>query len=1096
MNGEREEQSTMNSGESEHENRDMTSLSTLLAELASKDIKLWADGEKLRCSGPDQFMTAELQAELGARKTELLAFLNKSHGPEDSKPIALAAVPRGGDIPLSLGQERIWSLAERQPQSSVYNISTAFQLLGPLNVPALEQSLDELQRRHEILRTIFPADHGKPRQLICPAAPLILPLTDIAQDLRMLPSERRELEVRRLLESEVQRPFDLRTGPLWRSRLFRLRDNEHVLSLTMHHIIFDGRSKYVFLNELGLFYQAFSAGTNPEIAALPIQYADFTSWQRNWFQGEILERQFVYWKKELGGSVCELRLPADHLRPPASTFRGGNLVFDLPDSLADTLAGLSRREQASLFITLLAAFCALLHRYTDQDDLLVCCPFAARDRAELEGLIGYFNNIVVMRADLSADPSFRELIGRVRRVALKASENQNLPLQKLAELPNLVRTPLARAMFSFQEISSRTLNLSGVDATPIDLRKEAADFDLAMYMESARGKLSGVLEYNADLFDDQTIAQMLKHFQSVLEVVAANPDQQLSQLPRFARELTEIEALLANHPQIDEAAILRAQNHSGLVAYLVLNEYDVPSLEEIRDFARAALPEYLVPMAFVPLDEMPLAADGSIDRSALPPVAVGRGRAERDYVAPRTALELKLAEMWKKVLWLDHDVGIHDRFFDLGGHSLLSVQLALQLEKELQRSLPVNALSQLSTIAELAAILEKEQEVPPAQARRNGADGTGLEPIRLSAEIYQGLRTYTAAWPGQRATPQSLMVGLNTEGTKQAIFWCLQRYKALTQLAKYLGPDQPIYGMRSGHQVMIKTQDNINAMAAHYVGEIIAVQPHGPYLVAGNCQAAKIAIQIASQLMDRGHEITLLLVQEKFVPQWYPGRVALIFGSESEVNPYSFFRQPEFGWKKYYTGEFTVDLVSGRHGQFHREPNIQTLVEAVRRRIEEAQKKPASRAEERPVERFQWLPEAAYRACLSAQESWTAAPGQALKIPVTVKNTSSVAWRSSEISGIAVANRWLDAKGRIIDSLDGRAPLPSDLESGSEEEINLMVKAPVKTGQYVLELDLVEEGVTWFKEQGSTVKQIQVAVQRKAGFWHGIWSKKSNHVGA
>src|SRR4030095_1356656 len=421
MNGEREKQSTMNSGESEHENRDMTSLSALLADLASKDIKLWADGEKLRCSGPDQFMTAELQAELGARKTELLAFLNKSHGPEDSKPIALAAVLRGGDIPLSPGQERIWSLAERQPQSSVYNISTAFQLLGPLNVPALEQSLDELQRRHEILRTIFPADHGKPRQLICPAAPLILPLTDIAQDLRLLPSERRELEVRRLLESEVQRPFDLRTGPLWRSRLFRLSDNEHVLSFTMHHIIFDGRSKYVFLNELGLFYQAFSAGTNPEIAGLPIQYADFTSCQRTCLQGETLERQCVYWKKELGGSVSELRLPTDHVRPPASTFRGGNLAFDLPDSLGDALAGLSRREQASLFITLLAAFCALLHRYTDQDDLLVCCPFAARDRAELEGLIGYFNNIVVMRADLSADPSFGELIGRVRRVALKAS---------------------------------------------------------------------------------------------------------------------------------------------------------------------------------------------------------------------------------------------------------------------------------------------------------------------------------------------------------------------------------------------------------------------------------------------------------------------------------------------------------------------------------------------------------------------------------------------------------------------------------------------------------------------------------------------------
>ena len=1083
----------MDSVEQELEIQAMRSISELLADLASKDIKIWADGGKLRCSGPDQFMTPELQSELGARKAELLAFLDQVNRPEGSKHLALAPVPRNGNIPLSHGQERIWSLVEMQPQSSVYNISTAFRLLGPLNVPALERSLNELQCRHEILRTIFPADHGKPRQLIYPAAPLILPLTDVAQDLRMLPADRRELEIRRLLESEVQRPFDLKTGPLWRSRLLRLGDREHVLSFTMHHIIFDGRSKYAFLTEIGLFYSAFSAGEIPEISELPIQYADFASWQREWFQGEIIERQLAYWKKQLGGLVCELRLPTDHLRSPAAIFRGGNLAFELPDALAQALAGLSRREQASLFITLLAAFCGLLYRYTEQEDLLVCSPFASRDRAELEGLIGYFNNIVVMRANLSNNPSFRELIGRVRRVALEASENQNLPLQKLAELPNLVRTPLTRAMFSFQEISSRTLNLPGVSASSIEMRKEAADFDLAMYMESTDGKLSGVLEFNADLFGDQSIAQMLRHFQTVLEAVAANPDGQLSQLPRFGKDLREIEALLANHPQIDEAVVVRAQNHPGSVAYLVLNEYDVPSLEEIREFARAELPDYLVPMAFVPLDEMPLAADGSVDRSALPPAAIGRGRAEQYYVAPRTALERKLAEIWKKVLWLDHDVGIHDRFFDLGGHSLLSVQLALELEKELHRTLPVNALSQLSTIAELAGILEGEHDAPP-QPRRNGVDGTRLLPAQLSPEIYRGLRTYAAAWQGQRATPESLMVGLNTNGSKQALFWCLQRYKALTQLAKYLGPDQPIYGMRSGHQVMVKTQENINALAAHYVGEILAVQPQGPFLVAGNCQAAKIAIQIAKQLTDLGHEITLLLVQEKFVPEWYPGRVALIFGSESEVNPYFCFRHPEFGWKKYYTGEFSVDLVSGKHGQFHREPNIQVLVDAVRRRIEEAQKKPSWRGQDRPVENFQWLPEAAYRAELTAQESWTCAPGQEVSIPVVIKNVSSETWRSSEKSGIAVANRWLNAKGNVIDSLDGRAPLVGDLESGSAKEINLTVKTPMKSGQYFLELDLVEEGITWFKDQGSTVTQLQVTVERSSGIWHRIWSKKSRAV--
>src|SRR5262245_3647308 len=514
----------------------MKSLSELLTELADKNIKIWPDGDKLRCSGPDRFMNAELRAELGSRKAELLEFLTKLKSPEVLSEGDLRPISRGVNLPLSHGQERIWSLVEMQPQTSVYNISTAFRLAGSVDVASLERSLSELRRRHEILRTIFPAEDGKPRQLIHASEPMILPVTDVARDLGMLAPERREPEIRRLVESEVQRPFDLKTGPLWRPRLFGLAKNDHVLSLTMHHIIFDGRSKYVFLKELAESYRAFSRGGSPQVAELAIQYADFAFWQRRQLQGEVIERQFDYWKKRLSGSVGELRLATDHPRPKIATSRGANRSFELSEALAGATASLNRQEQASSFMTLLAGFCALLNRYTGQEDLLVCSPFAARDRAELEGLIGYINNVVPLRVDLSGDPGFRELIGRVRRVALEASDHQNLPLQKLAELPGLAHAPLNRAMFSFQETSSRTLDLPGVAATPIDVRKETADFDLALYMESAAGKLFGVLEYNAELFEGETIKRMVENFTVVLQAATANPERRLSQLPRFGRD--------------------------------------------------------------------------------------------------------------------------------------------------------------------------------------------------------------------------------------------------------------------------------------------------------------------------------------------------------------------------------------------------------------------------------------------------------------------------------------------------------------------------------------------------------------------------------
>jgi thioesterase domain-containing protein/acyl carrier protein len=738
---------------------------------------------------------------------------------------------------------------------------------------------------------------------------------------------------------------------------------------------------------------------------------------------------------------------------------------------------LSRQEQTGLFATLLAAYSALLHRYTGQEDLALCSPFASRDRAELEGLIGYFNNIVVMRVDLSGDPSLRELVARIRKLGIEATDNQNLPLQRLAELPNLARVALTRGMFCYQDLTSRSLDLPGIRASSIDLRKQTADFDLAMYMQtSEEGELTGVLEYDSDLFEPATIRRFIRDFRTVLESVSAHPDQRLSRLPCFGPQLADVESHLNQHAQIDQTVVVDLPNHSGSVAYLVLDEHDPPDLETVRGFVRAAIPQYLVPSSFVPLDQMPLSADGSIDRAALPLPSISRGPSATDYVAPRSDLERKLARVWAKVLWLDQDVGIRDRFADLGGHSLLSVRLVLELDRELQRPLPVSALSRLNTIEEMASLLEQNDAERAGEVR----PGAGSKPLEISSETYHALLTYTASWVGERVSPESLVVGLNTEGTQQPLFWCLQRYGELTQLAKYLGPDQPVYGMRSGNRVMVKTQANIDALARHYVGEVLAAKPEGPFFIGGNCQAGQIAFQIAKGLRELGHEVSLLLLLERFVPQEYSGRIAMLFGTDSHRNPYRCYSNPELGWKKFYSGEHSADLVPGEHGQLLREPNVQEVTQTLRRRMEEAKREAATTTRTRIGDELQRLPHTAYRAKLTARDSWAAAPGEEMRIPVVVENTSSETWRSGELSGIALVNRWLNAKEKVVDFLDGSTCLARSLPPGASVELELVVKAPTKTGRWLLELDLIDEGITSFGDQGSPQTRLRVRVRRNS----------------
>ncbi len=441
----------------------------------------------------------------------------------------LQPVSRHSNLPLSFPQERLWFLDQLAPGNSAYNIPMAFRIMGSLNVPALEQSLNQVVRRHEALRTTFAIVDGQPIQVIAPEK---MTLKISVVDLGELPEIQRETQALQLATEEAQRSFDLSQGPLLRAALFSLCEDEHVLLLGVHHIVFDGWSAGVLFQELSVCYEAFLTGKPLQLPELHIHYADFAVWQRQWLQGEFLSTLLSYWKQQLSGLSAQ-HLPTDRPRSLTRTCRSACQTLVLSETLTTALKALSRRESVTLFTTLLAAFKVLLYCYTDQNDLFVCTPTANRNRTETKGLIGYFVNLLVLRTDFSGDPSFPELLSQMRQVSSAASAHQDLPVQRLVDCLNLVQ-PLSQVMFVLQNVPKRPLELVGAVVTPLEIDNGMTDFDLFLSMLEEAENLTGVLKYNSDLFDDATITQMLKQFQILLESIVDNPEQSLSSLPRLA----------------------------------------------------------------------------------------------------------------------------------------------------------------------------------------------------------------------------------------------------------------------------------------------------------------------------------------------------------------------------------------------------------------------------------------------------------------------------------------------------------------------------------------------------------------------------------
>jgi amino acid adenylation domain-containing protein len=441
----------------------------------------------------------------------------------------LRRVAREGWSPLSFAQQRLWFLDQLEPGNPTYNLPAALRLTGRLNLSALSRSLSEIVRRHEILRARFDVVDNEPAQFIAPEEEM-MPLRVV--DVRGLSGAAREREVIRLRGQEAQRPFDLKAGSLFRPLLLWLCEDEYALLLTMHHIVSDGWSISVLVRELTQLYRAYSLGTPPALDELPIQYRDFIAWQREWFQNEALQAELSYWQRHLAGASTVLELPTDRQRPPLQTFRGARASFVLTPELSDALRALSRRNDATLFMTLLAAFKVLLHRYTGQEDILVGAPIAGRNRVELEGLIGFFLNTLTLRTNLSGSPAFDELLRRVREVTLSAYTFQDLPFEKLLEElqpeRDLSRTPLFQVFFNMFNFPDTKIEMEGLNIELLPSPEVWSKFDLTLYVEDWEREIKLDMVYNADLFDEGRMRQMLEQFNALLGQACARPEERIN----------------------------------------------------------------------------------------------------------------------------------------------------------------------------------------------------------------------------------------------------------------------------------------------------------------------------------------------------------------------------------------------------------------------------------------------------------------------------------------------------------------------------------------------------------------------------------------
>jgi acyl carrier protein len=460
-----------------------------------------------------------------ARETQRIA------GAEQSGFLPLQRVSRKGPLPLSFAQQRLWVLDRIEPNNPLYNIPRAFQLKGSLDIASFTRVLNEIVRRHESLRTRFATDkNGEPVQVIAESLELDVPIIDLTQ----CANQERESRAKALAVQEEQTPFDLSAGPLVRAQILKLGAKEHILLLTMHHIVSDAWSASIFFQELGALYEAFTQNRPSPLPELAVQYADYAAWQRTHLQGKVLDKQLDYWREHLKGAPLLLELPADRPRPEGRTFVGAHDPIPLASDLASAAKEFGQKEGATLFMVLLAAYNALLSRYSGQQHIVLGTDIANRTTSETERMIGFFINLLPLHTDLSGDPTFRELVSRVREAALGAYAHQDIPFDKLVEdlrpERSLSHNPIVQALFVMQNAPPQRRELAGVEMRGLPVPITRSKFDVAVFIRESNDGAFQDWVYSTELFERGTIVRMAAGFETLLRDALSNPEKRISEL--------------------------------------------------------------------------------------------------------------------------------------------------------------------------------------------------------------------------------------------------------------------------------------------------------------------------------------------------------------------------------------------------------------------------------------------------------------------------------------------------------------------------------------------------------------------------------------
>ncbi|HLH97107.1 MAG TPA: alpha/beta fold hydrolase [Xanthobacteraceae bacterium] len=670
--------------------------------------------------------------------------------PGDTAPAPLSPASEGeegsnGDdtyqLPASVAQLRFWHLSRVMPDSAAFNMPATVRIFGPLSAETLEKSMQTIVDRHESLRTRFKDIEGELVQLISARAPFALLITDL-QD---VPAEGREDALMTLLREDAQRPFSLELGSLLRVRLFRLAADDHVLIVTLHHIISDGWSQGILQRELWTIYEAIRNGRPPDLPPLPIQYSDFAVWQKDWLASEEASAQLAFWMQSLAGPLPVLDFPTDHIPGQRSNLLGSVETLTLPDDLIRRLRRLGQSSHATMFMVMAAAFAIMLERYTDQQKLTIGSPAANRN-SQTESIIGPFSGPMALRIDLSGNPTARAAVQNLSEVTMKALDHAGFPFELLLDQLKVRsvrgRNPLFQFYFMYQTAFLQQREIAGLRILPLAGISVGTPFEIQLAIIERNDGVRANLEYDRGLFEPDSIRSILSYYLSVLEEMAANPDRRLSEI---------------------------------------------------------ALPS---------LPRRPTQAAESLD-------------SQHELVAPRSAVEAKLAEMWKRLFDLP-SVGVCDDFFDLGGHSLMAAKLITMIESEFQVRLDLSNLLVARTIEKLAEMLQNDH-----------------------------------------SGPRSAIVPLRQLGTKVPLF-CVHggggHVLSYQELADALPTDQPVYGLSAPELDGALESMSVEQLAALYNREIRRLQPRGPYRLCGYSFGGLVAFQMAAQLIEAGEDVAVLVM--------------------------------------------------------------------------------------------------------------------------------------------------------------------------------------------------------------------------------------------